>query len=324
MAAIVPVPTTAERLQRIDDCREYYTTEKCMHVTCVPFGQVAAAANNNLNGFKPGPGPEGLQQLLNHPLLLPRGTQGHACRTALISFRLERCGLQGHQNQTWGDVNAEAIQHFYFLADKIPIEQVKNNKILFNGRGGAKYGLSFKVYRNSYIAYILATIIFGPRTEFPIKTLTELREPRGVTEKEELRLKEIHSCFIVPAVHFFLQTMNIDKLSDFRSIMLASINTLHKDQAAKARDFGIWSEEYARGRVGGNLTIRDQDMCKGIYYPYARILALYATVPYNSDMQHVLQGERNTFSDDVTVAVLPPPGPNIILENKIREFFGEL
>jgi len=64
-------------------------------------------------------------------------------------------------------------------------------------------------------------------------------------------------------------------------------------------------------------------MCKGIYYPYARILALYATVPYNSDMQHVLQGEKNTLSDDVTVAVVPH-GQNIILENKMREFFGEL
>ena len=65
-------------------------------------------------------------------------------------------------------------------------------------------------------------------------------------------------------------------------------------------------------------------MCDGIYYPYERILVIYANVPYNSDMQHVLQGGRNTLSDDVTVAVLTPHGQNIILENKIREFFWEL
>ena len=77
--------TKAQHLKRIQYCRDYFTTEFCTQVPCVPFYQDAAPANNNLHGFKPTA--EGLQQLLVHPLLLPQGTQGHACQTALTGFR---------------------------------------------------------------------------------------------------------------------------------------------------------------------------------------------------------------------------------------------
>ena len=101
-------------------------------------------------------------------------------------------------------------------------------------------------------------------------------------------------------VHFYLSTMNIHGAASYEDIMLAPINGLVKDQKAKGKDYGVWSNQCVLDRIHTNtLMVNDFNICKGIYLPYGRMLGLYAKVQYNNDLQNVLDEEKNTIGDDV-------------------------
>ena len=128
-----------------------------------------------------------------------------------------------------------------------------------------------------------------------------------------MRGREIHLCFVVPLLVMVKRLLN-DKyktkagsyeLVNMSQIVNKDLYKLKGEITLKARDGGIWSDDYVVPRCQNGTYdgtgAHDHHICKGVYYPYMRVFMLFHPndVIINEDKKHILERERRQLGKSI-------------------------
>ena len=87
---------------------------------------------------------------------------------------------------------------------------------------------------------------------------------------------EIHHLFVVPVLINVKRHLDIHGNFSIAEVLTANISGLLDQYLKRLKEFGVWSSPFIERRIspGGNATQLDHNACKGVYWPWMRILCL--------------------------------------------------
>ena len=232
-------------------CLEYYNDTRLDDVGADPFRQIVIRDATR-------------EEVLALPNRFPIGLGGTAsrARNAMIEF-------YGRTNQRhnvrWGVVADLAVIVIFYISLQKPDREVANNAILA-GRNGSRIKRSYHEYKFKMVSLVIFKFAYGWHL-----TLESMESLNAFS----VRNGEVHACFVLPLVHFYIECLDRERFTTTDDILGTNVGHFEKGSLQKARKYGIWSNTYVRDLVrNAQINHRDQRMCRGIEYGLARLFML--------------------------------------------------
>ena len=191
-------------------------------------------------------------------------------------------------------------------------EEVANNDIFCAHNGGARC-LAFYAWQKRGL---VATLIHKQAWGFQIKNPGTLRTfglENGV--RNNVKDKEIHHCFVLPMVNFFVRELLLPEYGDItvNAILNTNVKSFRRTSRDKMLRWGIWSDERAKrelheGRVHEGMV----DHLHGMELQHLRVHVLIdptfnnrGKVPnkkngaMNPNLKYVEPGDMETVGENI-------------------------
>ena len=212
---------------------------------------------------------KGLRALLVSRNLLPVGERSSMVRLAVRYHDIQDCSVND-SSRTWGWAKELCLRYYHPVHDHLEHSNVVHHNIVGHNR---QIPTTFDETKNQIVALLVHKVAYG----FNMKP-SGMGRLWEIGEKSENSVQ--HWLVVMPLVTFFVTEMNPNGSLDFRKIMRLDCGKLEHNIRTKSSTRGIWSQQEALRRVAlphGDpeaITYKDQDMCRGIKWKFARLFSL--------------------------------------------------
>jgi hypothetical protein len=164
---------------------------------------------------------------------------------------------------------------------------------------------------NNLAACIIGVHAFGPQYGMQEGAILQnICNPRPgmpallMPQHERERLLELYNCFILPLTCFYYQMVGWREWVEIHKILQAPIKVIPAAWSKKGKQ-GIWSERFIQGLIDNdNVTYADRHKCKGLFYPYIRLMVLIRRDLRWHLPHHLMPDEMHNIGDPLNANVV--------------------